>query len=762
MDADQLIADLRLLRADFAGLGERLAAAADDLKASGSPVSVELYDEIVEGRNRFIDLCEKARHFLNEMAGDSAPNDMRSLEHIEELVRDVRASRQRFLDNQLCREAQVLIARTAFINHRDPSKRTMLNEVHRRGRDLMPRLVDVSNAERCDLARSVISGIHPLAALLRLMADVSDADESLLEAWEHHVEEDFGKSVRIAATSRRLFIAEDNDNDDNASSGIEEHVSPVARGELRVVDEATLSVSDARSPEPPDLIVQGDIIAVSTPEMLSTNNDSSFATHVDGDAVTKQPSIAELECSVDAASPPDDGSMAVLPHETASHRDVVDYASASTIIADSFKGGIASASMEASASTPDRTIPLRSEEATPAGAAQQDAVGKNGSDVLEVKDSREWENIEALAKESSEPIPHILEELVSFQRFCETYYLDGRDKVDKVPWKIDLDAFVTTLNALALQELAALRLPTAWLLSKAAENLGGTPSVRTHDIESCAALCETSASSLSSRDDKRSYFLRAAVKQTMQDVRLPAFLEAIRPTRGESLSPTLIDQLLEQSDFHSVSLREMVRKALNLNGHGVSLVATLKERLAEHKPEPSEDIRRKVDTAREHFHAEIMRLWSAAGGNIKTTHCREAWDCFMEAIQPIVKDLFPRPTGKKDWDTAQMDKNCRAIFTTYRKIADRREAKHEDRRRMDRAVQRIVDMAGEINDLMERLQKSDHRAESHTELLIPIQELRTLLECNLPEDPIENLCIELLREIFADDDKKKHARMPSN
>lgn len=755
MDFDQLINDLRLLRADFAGLGDRLAAASDDLKASGVPVSLELQQEIAEGRRRFLDLHEEARQFLREMVRDSVPADMRSLEHMEEVVRQVRESHQKTLEDQLCRDALVLVERTRCIDHRDPSKRVMLQEVHRCGNELVRRLRDPGDGERCQIARSVLSDAHSLAALLRLMADVLNADESQLEAWEDRVEADFGKPVRIAATSRRLFIIEKPIAEDAAVGDAAEQIPGRAAGGTVQVDVEALVASEARSAEPPEIVVQ----------VLETE---SRVREVVLDGSNGPLSVAPpVDSSPEPASSWDESHLAEPASRSGEAKTTVVQPTSVSPPAEHREADVAKAAGNSLATVAIGTTPLAdaptAEPGGPTVASFDDGVFgeselRDTADKAEAKgppegkDSGLLESVDLHAKEATELIPDIPEDLVSFERFCGTFYLSGCDQVEQVPWKSDKAKFAASLRAMTERELAALRLRTVWLLSRAIEILGEKPLVYTQDIEACAVLYQASASSLSSRDERRSQLLRTAAQQEMDDVRLAAFLEALRPTRGETLSPNLIDQLMGRCGFQTSLLRELIRKALILHGHGVAIIDTLKERLAEEHPEPPEVYRRRLDAARTHFREEIMRLWSAAGGNIKTTHCREAWDRFMEEIQPTVKDLFPLPNGKEDWDTAEMDKKCRRFLDIHRKIADRREAKHEDRRRMDRAAQRIVDMAGEINDLMERLQQSSDRAESHTEQLIPTQELRALLDGKMPDDPVEKLCVDLLRHIFGGDE----------
>lgn len=199
--------DLQRLRSEFRELGDSLALAALGLRDDGMPASQELETRLAAARSRFQRVAEQARQEMTAASGVPFLDELRSLSQIEEVVRQIGVLREH-REQETERQAALAIVNQALrVEHREPSKQEFLEGFFSCVRGAQRCLNDPQDPSQRQVAASLVSGQHPVAALLRLMADTTDVDELRLEAWQESAEQEFGKTVRTAAVHKRLVVA---------------------------------------------------------------------------------------------------------------------------------------------------------------------------------------------------------------------------------------------------------------------------------------------------------------------------------------------------------------------------------------------------------------------------------------------------------------------------------------------------------------------------------------------------------------------------
>jgi hypothetical protein len=134
-----------------------------------------------------------------------------------------------------------------------------------------------------------------------------------------------------------------------------------------------------------------------------------------------------------------------------------------------------------------------------------------------------------------------------------------------------------------------------------------------------------------------------------------------------------------------------------------------------------EQIQEEFNHRRRELYAEVKRLWLAAGGKVQRTHSRQAWTEFIEEATPTLRLLYPAEEGgqRQEWDPGPMQSEINTLMDRHTRIADRRGAKYQDRRTMDRAARRIVDLATAVNEALVRLRQAREAHDDAGAELIP-------------------------------------------
>jgi hypothetical protein len=308
------------------------------------------------------------------------------------------------------------------------------------------------------------------------------------------------------------------------------------------------------------------------------------------------------------------------------------------------------------------------------------------------------------------------------------------------------------------------RLERLWIFSQAALQRKLRPAFDPRDLEDFTAVWTDPSSPTTGTRAGRAERLRGALTELQQaegaegarlqlHYGLTLFLEAVRPSREQLLSFKDIDDLLGLIDLRHPALREVLHGLLKLGSLGSSPIDRVRQALGDQPGDSIEHAQEDLLHKRKELHAEVKRLWSAAGGKVQRTHCRRAWDEFIEQATPTLRLLYPIEEGgqRQEWNPEPLRTELGQLLERYIRIADKRGAKYQDRRTMDRAARRIIDLATAVNEAMLRLLAArEARGEAGAEL-IPVQDTRSLLEgpaLDRPEEELYRRCLlRLLRPV---------------
>jgi hypothetical protein len=102
----------------------------------------------------------------------------------------------------------------------------------------------------------------------------------------------------------------------------------------------------------------------------------------------------------------------------------------------------------------------------------------------------------------------------------------------------------------------------------------------------------------------------------------------------------------------------------------------------------------------------IDKFYSAAGGKAKQTHCRNAWDGFVQKAHPLLVELSGKQHSVSRVDLDRLKKYGTRIF-------DRAGVKYGDRQNMDRAVDAWLKLGFEVLDATLEVSDAQTEQEQH-------------------------------------------------
>ena len=225
-------------------------------------------------------------------------------------------------------------------------------------------------------------------------------------------------------------------------------------------------------------------------------------------------------------------------------------------------------------------------------------------------------------------------------------------------------------------------------------------------------------------------------------------LEAIQPTFGASLNAKEVQKVVEWAGFQP-GLKRVVGTLLSASAHGIASPVDHLKRAWESTSRPSKDVLvAELSASRKKLYDTLTELHTAAGGRVQRTHCREAWATFIARVLPSLRHLFPVERGgdkRPGRRTRGQD-----IIEVHKSVADRGQAKYQDRKSMDRAARRIAEGVEEIV----RLATEVREHEDANAVSSPIELDPSCLDAleNPGGDELEVLCARTLNRVLKGDE----------
>lgn len=197
-----LLQQIARLSETYANLADRLSQAARQLQDSGLPPSDSLLQEVAAYSRNFATVQKQALE-LNKSA--IAPGEIASLKDIQNLVETAAASEGKA---EIRDAALKVIDRVLAIAHREQSDFAPLQSVHAKARELQRAISESTPTQLHSDAESLVSGKHPVSAVLALVEQQDKLDDEQWVILEETVSAAFGKQIAVAISRGKLTIAE--------------------------------------------------------------------------------------------------------------------------------------------------------------------------------------------------------------------------------------------------------------------------------------------------------------------------------------------------------------------------------------------------------------------------------------------------------------------------------------------------------------------------------------------------------------------------
>lgn len=337
--------------------------------------------------------------------------------------------------------------------------------------------------------------------------------------------------------------------------------------------------------------------------------------------------------------------------------------------------------------------------------------------------------------------------LRSFQAFQQAFWLDPSGQVVEAPWR-NRTVFTTELTEAMHQALERREFGVVLLLLCALDDLKESSPWSLDDWQCAEAITEAPniiSAGLSHDRTLRLQVVMGGAPPT-PDLGLTLFLEAVRPNPITIFSRRDVERLMEAKPFHDHHLAELVDYLFQSSTVGIDGLVMLKVQV-EHGLEMSrEQLIADINERCRDLRRYITQIWSAAGGRIQHTHCRNAWKKFVETtIQPL-RDQLPAADDQDHLIAQLLQLRIRLarLTETYIEIMDDAGVRMRDRKAADRSANELASRFKDLFDKVERLQTFTSSHQSMVSLL-PTSAVKYLLNSPVMFSPIEELCRQIFR-----------------
>lgn len=199
---NDLLEQIARLSENYLNLADRLLQAAQELQNSGFPPSESLLAQIATYSRDFAAVQKQA---LEQSKSVQSPSAIASLKDIQNLVETAAASEGK---TEIRSQALKVLDRVLAIAHREQSDFAPLQSVHTKARELQRAISSSTGTQLHSDAESLVSGKHPVAAVLALVAQQDKLDDEQWVMLEETVSAAFGKQLAVAISRGKLTVAE--------------------------------------------------------------------------------------------------------------------------------------------------------------------------------------------------------------------------------------------------------------------------------------------------------------------------------------------------------------------------------------------------------------------------------------------------------------------------------------------------------------------------------------------------------------------------
>ena len=348
-------------------------------------------------------------------------------------------------------------------------------------------------------------------------------------------------------------------------------------------------------------------------------------------------------------------------------------------------------------------------------------------------------------------------ELLGFDEFGNRYWIAPGGEIASAPWREpDYAARLTTAGSQALERYD---FALAFLFFLAAEKSGALPAIATTELRTIAAILEQEHAAEGLSDPLRVQRFLTAYSERQQGpaLRVLLFLEGLSPLASNVLNAADFKRMCEFAHFHDRNLGGLVLGMLQERAAGGDVIADLRLAAEKERPADSRELERDLERFRKQLRAEVATMWSAAGGHLARTHCREAWKRFVDQeVVPLRDEVLPSkeaPGDYKRWNIKALEARHRQFLPNYREIADAGHIGNADRKKADKAAGKLAELFGNVIQTAGHLLRQTSQQKTGFDKLSP-DAVQTILAVERLSDPVEELCRLALLAICGKDRKR--------
>lgn len=408
----------------------------------------------------------------------------------------------------------------------------------------------------------------------------------------------------------------------------------------------------------------------------------------------------------------------------------------------------AASDCSASVSEPD---PQEPENAVDRGA-ENDGVKRRETSALKAA-APPLATSEGKSAEIEDSLPYT----ATFADFKKLTWVDPHGGVRTAPW-VEPE-FYNRIAENALKAWQGGELAKAYLCAKVSDPAS---QLNVSDLAAADRLLDRPIEMASLRDPLRATRLRMALQgqaQVTPTLAVAVTLEALAPTGPVTWSLEEAQQLCETVGFRSlalVSVLSFTLTAWSSAGDPLSLVRTL----AEAAPVDPKQLEQKCRNAQVELQRVVATQWNAAGGRITQNHSKKVWTSFVRDHVAPLRDALAPIKAERDHPPLAADKARSEIealgkaFTALMKDAGVRKG---DLSAAQSGAYQIVEAIERVVDAKSRLRSVTAKKLSRTNL--PHVEIEQLLT-DLPSDPVEGLCVLMLRTAWTQKRGNNPLRLP--
>jgi len=334
-------------------------------------------------------------------------------------------------------------------------------------------------------------------------------------------------------------------------------------------------------------------------------------------------------------------------------------------------------------------------------------------------------------------------ELLDFKEFSDRYWIASDGEITSAPWREK--EYATRLVAAGSEALERHDFALAFLFFLAVEKSGLRPPIAAAELGTISELLEKGPAAEGLSDPLRAQRFLTAYNERQQGpaLRIMLFLEGLAPLIPGLLNPADFKRMCDFAHFHDRNLGGLVLGMLQERAAGGDVFGAIFLASEKERPTDAIELERDLDKFRKQLRAEVATMWSAAGGSLARTHCREAWKRFVDQeVVPLRDKVLPSREVSGDykrWNINELEAMQRQFLANYRTIADEGEIGNADRKKADKAAAKLAELFRQVIQTAGRIHRHTSHQKAAFDKLSP-DAVQALLSGQSLNDPVEELC----------------------